>query len=279
VRSSTPAADTHSLEATRPRLRETPELRAVEWRDLTRLTTAQKIHEGLLSAPWLVAATTLFHVGWIVPGALAAFFFFLTGLRQAHGAQHYVLGIGRRTQDWILVILSVVMVSSLHALQATHMHHHRHPLEPDDIEASTAQMSWWKALLVGPLFIVRLHVIGFRLASRRQRVWIWAEAGAVACWLASMSLWAPAAVRWFVAAMVVGECLTGFFAVWTVHHDCHPERQLARTQRGAWRNVVSYEMFYHLEHHLFPAVPTPRLPELAARLDKVMPQVARKQVF
>jgi hypothetical protein len=93
---------------------------------------------------------------------LAAFFFFLTGLRQAHGAQHYVLGIGRRTQDWMLVILSVVMVSSLDALRATHMHHHRHPLEPDVIEASTVRMSWWMALLVGPLFIVRLHVIGFR---------------------------------------------------------------------------------------------------------------------
>jgi fatty acid desaturase len=79
--------------------------------------------------------------------------------------------------------------------------------------------------------------------------------------------------------MIAGECLTGFFAVWTVHHHCDAEGQFARTQRGAWKNLVSYEMFYHLEHHLFPAVPTPRLPELAARLDRAMPQVARKQVF
>jgi fatty acid desaturase len=32
-------------------------------------------------------------------------------------------------------------------------------------------------------------------------------------------------------------------------------------------------------HHLFPAVPTPRLPERAARLDKVLPQITKKQVF
>jgi fatty acid desaturase len=260
-------------------LHETPERPAVEWRDLTRLTTAQKIHEVLLSVPWLVAAITLFHVGWILPGMLAAFFFFLTGLRQAHGAQHYALGIGRRAQDWMLVMLSVVMVSSLHALQATHMHHHRHPLEPNDVEASTAQMSWWMALLAGPVFIVRLHVIGFYLANHRQRAWISAEATAVGCWLTAVSLWAPDGLRWFAAAMVAGECLTGFFAVWTVHHDCDAERQLARTQRGAWKNFVSCGMFYHLEHHLFPAVPTPRLPELAARLDRVMPQAASEQVF
>ena len=95
----------------------------------------------------------------------------------------------------------------------------------------------------------------------------------------SIASWAPESLQWFVAAMIAGECLTGFFAVWTVHHDCEPEAQVARTQRGAWKNLVSYEMFYHLEHHLFPAVPTSRLPELAARLDKVIPQVTAKQVF
>jgi fatty acid desaturase len=80
-------------------------------------------------------------------------------------------------------------------------------------------------------------------------------------------------------AMMVGECLTGFFAVWTVHHDCDPEHQLARTQRGWWKTALTYQMFYHVEHHLFPAVPTPRLPELAARLDSAMPHLRDQQVF
>jgi fatty acid desaturase len=260
-------------------LQGSPRLRAVEWQDLTQLTAAQKTCEVLLSFPWLVAAMALFHTGWMTLGLLAAFFFFLTGLRQAHGAQHYVLGIGRRAQDWMLVILSVLMISSLHALQATHMHHHRHALALDDIESSTARMSWWRALLAGPWFIVRLHLVGFRLARPRQRAWIWIEAAAIACWLTAIANWGSEGLQWFVAAMIAGECLTGFFAVWTVHHHCEPEGQFARTQRGAWKNLVSYDMFYHLEHHLFPAVPTPRLPELAARLDVVMPQVTRKRVF
>jgi fatty acid desaturase len=67
--------------------------------------------------------------------------------------------------------------------------------------------------------------------------------------------------------MLAGECLTAFFAVWTVHHDCQ-ENDLARTQRGRWINRLCYSMFFHAEHHLFPAVPTCHLEALARRLDE-----------
>ena len=38
-------------------------------------------------------------------------------------------------------------------------------------------------------------------------------------------------------------------------------------------------MFYHTEHHLFPKVPTCHLPELAERIDKVMPEIKDKTVL
>jgi fatty acid desaturase len=38
-------------------------------------------------------------------------------------------------------------------------------------------------------------------------------------------------------------------------------------------------MFFHVEHHLFPRVPTCRLRELARRLDAVAPDLARKRVY
>ena len=63
-----------------------------------------------------------------------------------------------------------------------------------------------------------------------------------------------------------------------MHHDCD-HHQLARTQRGWWKTALTYQMFYHVEHHLFPAVPTPRLPELAERLDRALPQLQQHQVF
>ena len=36
-------------------------------------------------------------------------------------------------------------------------------------------------------------------------------------------------------------------------------------------------MFYHLEHHLFPNVPTCHLPQLASRLDHLAPDLASKK--
>ena len=38
-------------------------------------------------------------------------------------------------------------------------------------------------------------------------------------------------------------------------------------------------MFFHLEHHLFPKVPTCHLATLAARLDRAAPELATLPVF
>ena len=89
--------------------------------------------------------------------------------------------------------------------------------------------------------------------------------------------WLP--LRAHVLTMLAGQCFTAFFAVWTVHHDCQPIGRLARTQRGWLKNVVSYDMFHHVEHHLFPAVPTCHLPELSRRLDRVAPDYKALTVF
>ncbi|SIT28967.1 Fatty acid desaturase [Filimonas lacunae] len=45
-----------------------------------------------------------------------------------------------------------------------------------------------------------------------------------------------------------------------------------------WKMFI-FSMFYHLEHHLFPAVPTIKLPELAKRIDEALPELEKKQTF
>jgi fatty acid desaturase len=45
------------------------------------------------------------------------------------------------------------------------------------------------------------------------------------------------------------------------------------------KNRISFEMFFHLEHHLFPKVPTCHLPRLAERLDQAAPELQARQVF
>lgn len=251
----------------------------VEWRDLVELSPAEKVWELALSLPWLVLSCCCYGHGWVWPGLACSFYFFLTGLRQSHNAQHYALDLPRKAQDAALFALSVLMLASMHAVQVNHLHHHRHCLEDEDYEGATAHLSWWRAILAGPRFYIRLHLWAWRLASRRKRVWIATELVAITCLLIlafDASHWR--ALRWHVGAMLAGECLTGFFAVWTVHHGCGA-REPGRTQRGKWLNRLSYSMFFHAEHHLFPAVPTGHLHLLARRLDTVMPEVRQQQVF
>ena len=62
------------------------------------------------------------------------------------------------------------------------------------------------------------------------------------------------------------------------HHNTYDNPSLVRTQRGKWKKNT-FSMVYHLEHHLFPAVPTIKLPELAKRIDEKIPETAKKQTF
>ncbi|MBI1371942.1 MAG: fatty acid desaturase [Phycisphaera sp.] len=255
-------------------------LGAIEWRDLVPLTAVERVWELTLSVPWLVLSVWLYQRGWALPGATASFFFFLTGLRQSHNAQHYALGITRRAHDAMLFVLSVAMLSSMHAVQVTHLHHHRHCLDDDDVEAGHATWPWWYVLITGWWFPIHLTRNAWRLGTPGKRRWIAAELVAMVVWvLAVVCVLGVPGLVWHVAAMATGQCFTAFFAVWIVHRGCTHDGQIARTQRGWLKNLVSYAMFYHLEHHLFPAVPTCHLPRLAERLDHAAPELCEMNVY
>ena len=183
----------------------------------------QKMWELALPWPWLVFSLYCYHRHFWMVGAFCSFYLFLTGLRQSHGAQHYTLGMARRLQDIVLFILSVLMLGSMHAVQVSHLHHHRHCLEEDDAEGCTARLSWWRALLMGPLFPFRLHRMAWRLGNATKRAWIAAELAAAVSVLIVAVYLPSTALRFHAAAMVLGESMTGFFAVWTVHHGCEPD--------------------------------------------------------
>jgi len=252
----------------------------VLWRDLVPLTNREKISELFLSTPWLLASLYCYQSGHLVLGAACSFYVFLTGLRQSHGAQHYSLGFPKLFQDAFMFVLSLCMLGSMHAVQTTHVHHHRHCLDEHDSEGWTARLKWWEAIAVGPLFLLRLHLSAWQLATSTKRRWIFAElAGIAGVVLAAISMPGLRGLQWHVLAMLTGECLTGFFAVWTVHHGCDPHHTLARTQRGRCVNWLGCSMFYHAEHHLFPQVPTCHLGILAARLDEADSRFAHQQVI
>ena len=131
---------------------------------------------------------------------------------------------------------------------------------------------------------VLLHRNALLHGGPKYQRWIHAELAGNVIWLTLVFTvlgqysWGWA-LQYHAMAMILGQCGTAFFAVWTVHHDCDRHQYIARTQRTTWKNFISYNMFFHVEHHLYPTVPTCHLPELARRLDSVAPELSAKQVY
>jgi fatty acid desaturase len=241
--------------------------------DLHATRPFQFLVELLLPLPWLILSVVLYSGPFWVLGPIASFFFFLCCLRLNHEAIHNNLGLRRKWDHVIMHALSALMLGSNHADAFCHLKHHKDTLGEDDHEGHCAKMSAWQVLLYGPRFPVELNRETWRQGGvrwRRRLVidWVLVVVVGTAC-LASG--WPG--LQLHVAAMLVGQCLTAFFAVWITHQGTDGTGLAGRSQRGAFA-WIAYQMFYHREHHLFPKVPVSRLQELARRLDAEVPGYA-----
>ncbi len=263
-----------------PKIFHDPRLRSVEWRDLISVTRPEILVELFLPAVWLAASLVVAGTRHYILALGLSFIFFLTGLRLVHNAFHSSLGLSCRATDTLLWIISLVMLGSMHAVQFNHLRHHRLTLGEHDVEGRHAEMPAWRALLFGPAFPFFLHITALRHGSRKLRATVVSELLVNTAWVALVfRVWNSSTLRYHVSAMAIGQCLTAFFAVWTVHHNCDRTHYIARTLRNKIKNGITFNMFLHIEHHLFPRVPTCHLPELSRRIDRVAPELKTKIVF
>lgn len=253
---------------------ETQIKRAVAWRDLTGMTRGEGLTECLHPLPWLAGSWVAAAQGIWPVAIIASFMFFLTALRLNHEAIHHNLGFSARGHRIVLHGLSMLMTGSNNAVAANHLHHHRHVMTADDLEGKCGRLRWYQVLAYGPVFPVEMHVAAWRnggaAVRRRMRIDAVLNAGVLA--LAVVTGW-----TWLIYHLVIvtiAQSLTAFFAVWITHRGCEGEALIARTQRGWLVNLLSYNMFFHLEHHLFPGVPVKRLGMIAARMDAALPELA-----
>lgn len=255
-------------------------LRTLPWRDLVPVTRLEIVREPLLPAAWLAASLLAAGYGHRVLALGLSFMFFLTGLRLVHNAFHSALGLSRRGTEAVLWVMSFVMLGSMHAVRFNHLQHHKETLGEDDVEGRHADLPAWRALLYGPVFPVLLHLTALRKGNRQMRRTVVSELLMSAAWIALVfGFLGSGLLRYHVGAMLAGQCMTAFFAVWTVHHHCDRQHYIARTLRSRIKNLLTFDMFLHIEHHLYPRVPTCHLGELSRRIDRVAPELKSKIVF
>jgi fatty acid desaturase len=254
-------------------------VKKVQWKDLKTLSIREMLIENNLTIPWILISWILAYKGYYILALPFSAFFFLTGLRQVHNGFHNSLGTNKFLTWLSLYLNSILMMVSIHAVKFNHIRHHKYCLTEDDYEGKSAKMSWYGAIMYGPVHMFLIHKVTLQLGNKTYIKNVVTEMMSICALLWVVFYFNIHFLIYHAIVMILGEFLMAFFAVWTVHHDTFDSPEFARTQRKGWKNKITFSMFYHLEHHLFPAVPTIKLPELAKRIDRAIPDIKKKQTF
>lgn len=206
---------------------------------------------------WPLAVVTLMYLSFVTYGSIS------------HDLVHRTLGLPRRVNEVFLTAIELLAFRSGHAYRLAHLHHHARFPHDDDIEGQAARMSFGRTIVEGVIFQVRITAWALRRHSRTRPVVV-AEvvaAGALlAGCLASVKVTPIFAV--YAVLMVMGGWVIPLITSY-VPHNAEGRTALEQTKlfRGRVAAVIAMQHLYHLEHHLYPAVPHHHWPELARRLD------------
>ena len=240
---------------------------AVEWRDLAALTRREVCLELALPLPWIAFAIVAGHAGHGALVVVATLVMFMLGLRITHNAFHANLGISRRGGDRVMFGLSVLLGGAMHAIRHTHLRHHHDCLGKDDVEGHIAHLGFFSAVVRSPIYPLQIHWVALRDGSARQKRWIAIELVAVAVLHAAIWVGDSSTLKLMALSLYFANASAPLVGIWAVHRWCEQGPFSARTSRSPLLNMLTVSMFNHLEHHLYPAVPTCHLPTLAKRLD------------
>ena len=219
-----------------------------------------------------------FHGFWIPALFSIVYLSFCTYASVSHDLVHRTLGLSRLPNDLLLSTIEVLCLRSGSAYRKTHLYHHRVFPQKDDIEASIAYDSLSRMLLLSPFHQLRLWIWSYRTATRRGKATLLLEASLVGSYVVfSLAMLQRTPVFFAYAVLVTGG--SWFYPLATVYlpHDPKGTNKVTQTRmfRSRCLDVLSLGHLYHLEHHLYPAIPHHNWRELARRLD---PYLSRMEV-
>ncbi len=209
-----------------------------------------------------------------------------------HDAAHYRLFENRWWNDSIGQWLCARPIAShLAAYRSVHLRHHKYLLSEKDPDLSLSlpfpcgRASWWRKLLRDAVGISALTMRGYLSvdrASGRMRIargnllrrWSWStgfQRGLVALGVAALFWWGYGlafVVLWWLPLMTVYQVILRVRGV--LEHAAVPDRNdpLRNARTIVTPNPIAkfflnpHHVAYHLEHHLYPAVPHYNLPGL-----------------
>lgn len=236
--------------------------------DLLRVNRGQQAVVLLRPVALIGAYVATARAGWWPPALVLLAAVFPAMVAAIHDLLHCSLGLGPRANRWWLSTLGVLVLQSGHAIQATHAAHHRRFPAPDDPEAYVSHMSIVRAILEGPVYPVRLWAWARRQPMSPRRRILGETAGHVLLGVGCLVAIPISPIPFvYAAAMCVACSLFPAVSVNLLHREDAPDVLAGtRTVPGVVLPLVTLGSGYHLEHHLYPRVPSPHYGRLARRL-------------
>jgi fatty acid desaturase len=192
-----------------------------------------------------------------------------------HEGMHGVLFPGRRTNWLASVMLGSVFLMSFSAYRVLHLRHHRYlgdPRDPDDYHnySRSRPMVWFLhfvRLTLGPLlYLFLIPLLALKYGSAAQRKLVCVEYTLLLAIYSAVIRLFPARellLVWFVPLLAMGAltAIRGF----TQHGITEAADPYLASRTMLPHPLVAFLLLnenYHLEHHLFPEVPSYHLPAL-----------------
>ena len=238
--------------------------------DLLRVTPLQLLIT--LALPFVAMGCYVLFAWWPCwPLAVASMMMlsFVTYGSTSHDLVHGTLHLPSRLNDFLLSLIELLSLRSGTAYRLSHLNHHRHLLDDDDIEGATAHGSLFRAIVSGPTLQLQLWLWAWqKYRPMRQRLLLEGIGIAVLIIMAIVTFrWSPGPLV-YVALVIGGSWLFPLITVY-IPHDARAQEPLTQTRlfRGRLVQLIAFDHLYHLEHHLYPAVPHHHWRTLAERLD------------
>ncbi len=207
---------------------------------------------------------------WIAAVPLALALSYLTYGSTSHDLVHRAFGLPPPINDLMLTLTELLALRSGAAYRLSHLQHHRRLGLDGDIEGAPAHHPVLRVLAEAPLYVPRLWLWAWREGKPRERRRIAVEtAGAALLWAVALAL-GPRFPTLLVYLVLVTVAAWGFpIAFVVLPHDVGAAREIDRTRafRGRIVPALLLQHLFHLEHHLYPMVPSHRWRELGRRLE------------
>ncbi|MFB2970738.1 fatty acid desaturase [Aerosakkonema sp. BLCC-F183] len=214
--------------------------------------------------------------------------FYLLAAASLHGISLFthegVHGVLSNNPHWnriLSILCALPVLQNYSAYKVLHLKHHKDlGLEGDpDRYKNYTQWNWlvflmyWGRLLIGyPVYIIAIPILGFRQGQRKDRIWIAIELALLGL-LVTAVLLSPIPQSllihgWLIPMLFINTMVN--IRGMSQHTLLEDESDLIRGTRTILTNPITRFFMcnenYHLEHHLYPAVPWYNLPRLHQEL-------------